>query len=205
MSFFFCNIDRKQFEAANPVLPLYPGKTNRWIIAFPSPVNDADVRATADFFFVFSGVKLDGVKGWRVDKWMPGVPGDLSGAASVVQGLPELPKDYVYAGVRFVYEGTLTELRPWPWRARGFVIRCPEDLIMGTVAVFPPVEPTPADIDAAGHGGSPLDAIREEIQAPITEVANTLNTGTKILIWGGAALLLFHLHGSLSSTRRIIP
>lgn len=204
MSFIVCNVDRDELERQNPELPLYPGKINQWIVAVKaSPSGESVKQAIAMLFYPFSGIiplETTGftppVRDLALTSWQVGPPTSLSGAMATLRGFPSeaLPKDRIYAAIRFQYMGTEPSLSPWPWRGRGFVIRCPEDVIGGVLAVMPPFEP-PKESETPG----PLDRI---IGAPLTGAARDIALYAKIIGGAAVAVLLFNLYQWTKSPRR---
>lgn len=183
MSFFSCDIDRARFRAANPRLPLYPGQVNHWLVLTEGQASERDVQravevalALMDLPFSTAGLSPD-ARDIRVDEWQVGPPSTLPRGAQRVQEMPEaaLPAGYIYASVSFLYAGTRVEVTPWPWLTRGLVIECPEDVIAGVLAVLPPTVAT------------------KEPLGTLEQIGDSLSTATKVVLWGGAALLLLRL------------
>ena len=189
MSFFFCDQDNTALHEKNPSLPLYPGQLNEWVIVFQSGTTDSDVRRSIPLFFTFAGIPLSvaglspDVQALTLAAWQLGPPKTFPAGSVTLKGYPfeALPKDSIYATIRFVYTGTERTLVPWPWKSRGFVIQCPEDVIAGVLSVSPP-SPAPADLD-------PDDGLN-----PFKKPLDTIETALKVVLWGGAAVLLLNLY-----------
>lgn len=190
MSFFFCDVDADGFAKANPSLPLYPGKVNRWVIVLSSAATDVDVRRALGAFFMWANIPLTTmgllpeVRGLELVSWRVGPPAELPSEAIRLQAMPneKLPPGYIYATIRFLYAGTRTKLEPWPWTSRGLVIQCPEDVIAGVLAVLSPEEP-PEE-----RPSGTVDILENAV--------STVSSAAKVLVWGGVSILLFQLYRS---------
>lgn len=209
---FFCDTNREEFRRLNGNVQLVPGKTQNWILLFNSTATQADVernalmtlrqifKDNASLFCKLMGGECTeafvpfGVDSFKLDSWQAGPPASIQQDATVVQGAPLsqlLPTNKIYARVRFVYSGRLTEM-PWPWAARGFVIQCPEDPLYGLVAALPVTEPPPPSEQTQGNGW---------FQNPLTGVEEAISNAAAVLLWGGVGIILWQVLKASSTVR----
>lgn len=233
--FFSCDIDPDKFYAQK--VPLYPNQYQRWLVALDKPFGQIDVGSlqsvVVDFLVkvgaragLVSGVGANfrAVKVLGVSDVKPTTESlaDKGGVMKVVEPIPKIHTsplwssertDMLYVAIEFYYDGSSSE-GLWPWSARGFNIRCPEDAISGLIAVMRPVA-TPVPPEGAMDAAlKPLESaaiavddalkpvlkdLKEKLEVPLGEVGGAL----KVLLWGGAAVLLFNLFRGTSPPSRV--
>lgn len=212
---FDCRIDAATFASQNPSARLWSNTYQRWLIAVAGdrPASDVDVLFNLKTMllnpaFSKAGLRYSSLKLVSVSTSAP-TSNMLSGAKETARvdlsqlhfgspaGSPATSgaSPGYYAVVEFWYEGTASEIRPWPWAARGFFTKCPEDVIAGLVAVMSPREPTEAELASEQN-------VLEQLAEPAKAVGREVTQALRLVLWGGAAVLVWQIFRATNVVKR---
>lgn len=209
---FNCNLDEKKFTIDNPSARLYGKLYQRWLVAVAGPKPASDEAILFDIqthllrpAFGRASLRYSSLKLISASSTPP-TAALLSGAKETVNvalsklnfGSPindEPNTEGYYATIEFWYDGAQAELRPWPWAARGFLIQCPEDVIVGLVGVLSPREPTAAELEAEKD-------LLEKVTEPAKKAADEIQMALKVVLWGAAAIILFRVFSATGKVER---
>ena len=193
-----CDVDAHGFY--EQTVPLYESAYQRWVIVFASDddATEAVVLDRLQLVIAMAGLAPSEYRALKVNVVSDQFPNDLSRAVKVVNPLPQAQDEKLYyASVEFWYAGKERTAR-WPWKSDGFW-GCPEDVVAGVLSVLPPARvpvgpPTVFDEKVNPYlveaGETVLDAVDAAKQlVPVQQLGGAI----QLLMWGGAAVLLFNL------------
>lgn len=204
---FGCEVDPDAI--GGQILPLFPDKVQEWLMVFPEPENgtrEGLLRMVGAWFSTYgekygldplgAQATVEQIEVKETTRNRPPTREQMPGVAAVsifapmVAKAPAGPdKPVLYVGVTFHYNGAKTETR-WPWEARGFSTRCPEDFLGGVYAAFAPSE-KPKEVEKPGLFERVLPGL--DITTPAKDVVNAASSVSKAVLWVGGAIVLFKL------------
>lgn len=114
----------------------------------------------------------------------------LKGFTSLPFKPPIIKADTKFLMLEFLYSG-LERQKPWPFGDPQPIVFCPEDADIMPVAVYKPL--APADAAPVKDVRRPVDDLLDRVPNPLRRPLERFDTMTKVVIWGGAAIVLTQL------------